>query len=142
MAKRSRRQRPRLALPWERENSPFRALFSGRRFLPLVVLLSCLGLLTGAYWFGGRQSDIRATRATLAEISRATESFVHDIGRCPRALSELAHPPRSGVNYLSEVPTDAWGNNLYFHCAGAETPEIEVLSAGPSGSFLDDDNVM
>jgi hypothetical protein len=54
----------------------------------------------------------------------------------------LAHPPRSGVNYLSEVPDDAWGRDLYFSCSGAESPEIEVLSAGPNGSFLDDDNVM
>jgi hypothetical protein len=142
VVKRSRKRSPRLALPWEREDSPYRALFSGRRFLPLIVLLGFASVLGGAYWFGGRRADIRATRATLAEISRATESFVHDIGRCPRTLNELAHPPRSGVNYLSEVPTDAWGRGIYFHCSGAESPEIEVLSAGPGGSFLDDDNVM
>jgi hypothetical protein len=117
-------------------------MFSGRRVLPFVLLLSVAALLGGAYWLGGRRADILATRATLSEVSSAAESFVHDVGRCPRSLNELVHPPRSGVLYLHELPSDAWGRGLYLGCSGGSPPEIEVLSAGPSGSFLDDDNVM
>ncbi len=142
MAKRARKRVSRLPLPWEREDSLLRAMFSGRRVLPFALLLSVAALLGGAYWLGGRRADILATRATLSEVSRAAEAFVHDVGRCPRSLNELVHPPRSGVLYLHELPSDAWGRGLYMRCTGDSTPEVEVLSAGPSGSFLDDDNVM
>ncbi|MFT3921147.1 MAG: type II secretion system protein GspG [Myxococcales bacterium] len=141
MAKRARKRSPRLPLPWEREDSLLRGLFSGRRVLPFVLLAAFASVLGGAYWLGGRRADILSTRATLSEVSRATEAFVHDVGRCPRSLNELLHPPRSGVIYLHELPSDAWGNGVYLRCDGS-APEIEVLSAGPSGSFLDDDNVM
>jgi hypothetical protein len=140
--KRSRKRSPRLPLPWERENSPFRTLFSGRRLFPLVVVLGLASLLGGAYWFGGRRADVRATRASLAEVSEAADAFVRDIGRCPRNLNELVHPPRSGVRYLGEMPTDAWGRSIHLACNGSAPPTIEVLSAGPNGSFLDDDNLM
>jgi hypothetical protein len=142
VARRSRKRATHLPLPWEREDSVFRGLFSGRRVLPIASLLMLGGLLGGAYWLGGRQADVLATRATLSEVASATEAFMHDVGRCPRSLNELLHPPRSGATYLHELPTDAWGRGLYLRCEAGTVPEIEVLSAGPSGSFLDDDNVM
>ncbi len=142
MAMRPRKRTSRLPLPWEREDSIFRSLFSGRRVLPFVVLFTTAATLGGAYWFGGRRADILATRATLNEVSSAAEAFVRDIGRCPRTLNELVHPPRSGVHYLHELPLDSWGQGLYLRCEGGATPEIEVLSAGPSGSFLDEDNLL
>jgi hypothetical protein len=142
MAKRARKRISRLPLPWERRNSPYRALFSGRRFLPIAILAGVGALLLGAYWVGGQRENVRATRATLAEVSEATEAFVRDLGRCPRNVNELVHPPRSGSDYLSEMPTDAWGRGLYVRCEGEHPPRIEVLSAGPSGSFLNDDNVL
>jgi hypothetical protein len=194
----------RLPLPWERENSPFRSLFSGRRFFPLLVLLAIGGVLAGAHWLGARRADIRATRATLHEVSEAARAFVSDIGRCPRNPGELVHPPRSGVHYLHDTPTDAWGQPVLMRCSlglsetasanqaeapradvagssaatqsgradvasagpsGATQParadlssatsltstesprsgqhtQVEVWSAGPSGSFFDDDNVI
>jgi hypothetical protein len=165
------KSRARLPLPWERENSPFRSLFSGRRFFPLLVALGSLGVLSGAHWLGARRADIRATRATLYEVREAARAFVSDIGRCPRNPGELVHPPRSGVHYLHDTPTDAWGHPVLMRCsleassagnaaAGqaasgadgapslAEAPragehtEVEVWSSGPSGSFFDDDNVI
>ena len=199
MAARRIKRSARLPLPWERENSPFRSLFSGRRFFPLLVLLAIAGVLAGAHWLGARRADIRATRATLHEVSEAARAFVSDIGRCPRNPGELVHPPRSGVHYLHDTPTDAWGQPVLMRCslgaAGADRPDaaqapraegaapqaaataqadaasagtlparadaasgesltsteaspsaqhtqVEVWSAGPSGSFFDDDNVI
>lgn len=142
MARRTRKRVSRLPLPWERGNTSYRALFSGRRLVPLAVLTGVGALLYGAYWLGGRRADVRATRAALAEVFEATEAFVRDVGRCPRNINELVHPPRSGTHYLSEMPTDAWGRGLYVRCEGDNPPRIEVLSAGPSGSFLNDDNIM
>ncbi len=37
MAKRARKRSPRLPLPWEREDSLLRGMFSGRRVLPFVL---------------------------------------------------------------------------------------------------------
>jgi hypothetical protein len=57
----------------------------------------------------------------------------------------LVHPPRSGVHYLAEPPVDAWGRSVHLRCAPrgpGQSPEIEATSAGVSGSFLDDDNIL
>ncbi len=142
MAKRKKTPDTRLALPWEHGENPIFALFSGRRVWPLVTLLALLLGSAIAFVMGGRRSDLLSTRATLSEVGRATRAFVRDMGRCPRATSELVHPPKSGVQYLAEIPVDAWGRSLYFRCSYGEHAELEVVSAGPSGSFLDDDNVM
>jgi hypothetical protein len=142
MAVRKAKRTPRLPLPWERESGSLAGLFSGRRFVPLLMLAALLGLVAGAHWLGTRRANLSATRATLHEVERATRAFVSDIGRCPRNASELAHPPRSGVHYLREAPVDAWGHPVMLRCTTGEHTEVEVLSAGPSGSFLDDDNVI
>ena len=111
-------------------------------------------LVTGAHWLGGLRADVRSTRVMLGEVASATHAFVHDIGRCPINAQELVHPPRSGVHYLAEAPIDAWGRAVHLRCTlpaseaqRAEAsltkyPEIEVTSAGKSGSFFDDDNVL
>lgn len=142
MGKHAQKRSARLPLPWERARSPVRALLSRRRFLPLLAIAAIAGLLAATYHLGARRADVRATRAMLAEVERAARSFAGDLGRCPEDASELVHPPRSGLHYLSEPPLDAWGRAPYLRCEAGEHTEIEVLSAGPSGSFLDDDNVM
>lgn len=142
MTKRKKTPDSRLALPWEHGENPFFALFSGRRVWPLVTLLALVGSTAVAFVMGGKRSDILSTRATVSEVERAGRAFVRDMGRCPRTTSELVHPPKSGVQYLAETPVDAWGRSLYFRCSYGEHAELEVVSAGPSGSFLDDDNVM
>ena len=68
--------------------------------------------------------------------------FVAELGRCPRSAVELVHPPKTGAHYLDELPTDGWGNALYIRCPGGDGKDVaEIVSAGPSASFLDDDNV-
>ena len=141
-AKHAHKRVARLPLPWERATRPLRAPLSGRRLLPLVGMVAAVALGVGTYVLGGRRADIQSTRATLAEIESATRAFVGDLGRCPEDTSELVHPPKSGLNYLSEPPLDAWGHAPELYCSAGEHTDIEVLSAGPSGSFMDDDNVM
>jgi hypothetical protein len=141
-AKHAHKRIARLPLPWERATRPLRTPLSGRRLLPLFGVVAVLGLSITTYVLGGRRADVRSTRATLAEVERATRAFIADLGRCPEDPSELAHPPKSGLTYLSEPPLDAWGHSPHLRCESGEHPTIEVLSAGPSGSFLDDDNVL
>jgi hypothetical protein len=154
MARRTRKRGARLALPWEREDSPFRSMLSGRRLWPVGLGASCVLLFVGAHWIGGLRADVRSTRVLLGEVQSATRAFVNDIGRCPHNAQELVHPPRSGVHYLSESPVDAWGRAVHLRCtlpasdaqqadlSAGKHPEIEVTSAGQNGSFFDEDNVL
>ncbi len=118
--------RPSVRLPW-------------RRALALALLGALVLLL-------GRATDrylrLRATRAAIARTRDAVERFRIDIGRCPRSPIELVHPPRPLSLQLRELPRDGWGRALWIACPGRLDPEdIDVVSAGPSGDFLLDDNV-
>ncbi len=142
MSGRKKSHDTRLSLPWEHGQNAIAALVSSRRVVPLLSLIGVLLGGAGAFFMGGRRADMLATRATVHEVERATRTFIRDVGRCPHGPPELVHPPKSGVHYLSGLPEDAWGHALYFRCTDGDQPQIEVVSAGPSGSFLDDDNVM
>jgi hypothetical protein len=118
-------------------------LRSGRRWRSLLLSLM-LALLIGSAWqVADRRSRERMTRAGIAEVQRAVSAFRAEMGRCPRSTTELVHPPRTGARYLLEVPTDGWGRELYVRCPSPLDPNAaEVVSAGPSGSFGDDDNIL
>jgi hypothetical protein len=129
-------------LPWERRGAWFRELLAGRRWKVLLVLLAT-GL---TLYFVGRAAEQRQrereTRSAVSEIKRGISSFRSDMGRCPHSLHELMHPPRSGHRYLRHLPVDGWGHAFWVRCPGRYDPEdADVLSAGPSGSFLIDDNL-
>ena len=84
----------------------------------------------------------RTTRAAIAEVQRAVAAFRAETGRCPRSTVELVHPPRAAAHYLSELPTDGWGQPLHVQCPGWSNPDAaEVVSAGPSGSLWRGDNI-
>lgn len=142
MASKKAKASSRLSLPWERGDSVLYSVLSGRRIWPLFVAIGAAFVLLAAYSVETRRSDLLATRATLAEVQRATQAFVRGIGRCPHSAEELIHPPKSGMRYLAYAPIDAWGHGLRLRCSVGAQTEIEVMSAGPSGSFLTDDNVM
>lgn len=145
MARRTKKRGQRLLLPWEREDSPYRTLLSGRRLWPIAIASLAGALLAGAHHLGGRRANVLYTRATLNEVEEASRAFARDLGRCPHNARELVHPPRSGVHYLSEPPLDAWGHAIHLSCRqkeGSEHAEIEATSAGPSGSFFNADNVL
>ncbi|MBX7191220.1 MAG: type II secretion system protein GspG [Sandaracinaceae bacterium] len=131
-----------LTMPWQARGAWLRELFFGRRvrYLPWIVLgvLSLAGLLFSAH----RRAQVRQTRVELDRVHRALTAFRLDFGRCPSSMTELVHPPRSGVRYLEEEPLDAWGNPLWVRCPGRyDEDDADVVSAGPSGNFLIDDNI-
>jgi hypothetical protein len=65
------------------------------------------------------------------------------MGRCPRSTFELVHPPKTGAHYLDAVPTDGWGRPLHIRCPGYDKRDVAlIVSAGPSGSLLADDNLL
>lgn len=142
MNNRKRRASRSVLLPWERRRALWSSLFAPRRFrATLGVLL--LGLLVGfAYELAADRSKLRATRATIAETQRAVAQFRSEVGRCPRSTVELLHPPKTGARYLSDTPIDGWGRELVVRCPSQKDAHAaDVISAGPSGSFLEDDNI-
>ncbi len=141
MAK-QKRESSGVALPWERRGAWVRQLLAGRRWKVLLFLAATAGLLLLLASAAERRQRLRETRAASAEIKRAIASFRADMGRCPQSLDELMHPPRSGRRYLRQVPVDGWGHAFWVRCPGRYDPDgADVISAGPSGSFLVDDNV-
>lgn len=141
MAKRRKRKQSSVKLPWEQRTGWLR-LFGGSRvaLVAVGVTLVVLGVMFS------RVADARnkrlATRDTIAEVHRAVGRFRAGVGRCPRSMVELLHPPRARTTYLREIPKDAWGNPIRVRCPGGSDPDTaDVLSSGPSGDFLIDDNV-
>lgn len=130
-------------LPWERRSAWLgRIALSRYVAFSLGALLLC-GVLTLAYRAAEERARLRTTRASIAEARRAVTAFVAELGRCPHSMVELLHPPKAGADYLTEVPVDGWGRKLYIRCPGPRPDEVaEVISAGPSGSFLADDHIL
>ncbi len=84
----------------------------------------------------------RQTRLAIAEVRRAVMAFRTEVGRCPRSAVELVHPPRTVSRYLHEMPRDGYDRAISWRCPGLSDPDgVDVVSAGPSGSLLADDNV-
>ncbi|MBX3270700.1 MAG: type II secretion system protein GspG [Sandaracinaceae bacterium] len=138
----NRRRRPSIALPWERQGAWLRTLLAGRRWrLALVAAVIVAAVVSMASAADERQRT-RETRAAIAEIKRSIATFRADFGRCPQSLHELLHPPESRRRYLRHVPVDGWGRAFWVECPGRYDPDdADVVSAGPSGDFLNDDNL-
>ena len=140
MARRRQKQSS-VRLPWEDRRGIRRFLERSR--LSVVFGLAVFGLLaflvTRAAANRHRRSE---TRATIGQIHRAVARFRADQGRCPRTMTEMLHPPRGRMTYLHGEPRDAWGNAILLTCPAPDDPDTqEVVSAGPLGDFLVDDNI-
>ncbi len=131
-----------LALPWERRGTRIRELLSGGRWRVLLALVLAAAAGYGIWQSVEARAKVRQTRAVITEVRRAVAQFRQDFGRCPYSLRELVQPSRAGTRYLQEMPEDAWGNPLWVRCPGRYDPDgLYVVSAGPSGNFLVDDNI-
>ena len=101
-------------------------------------------LIAAAIAFAGyaqRRVRIRNTSVAIGQVKLAIDRFRADVGRCPSSETELLHPPLAQKHYLDAMPTDGWGRPLHIRCPGHYDDEADVISAGPSGSLLKDDNI-
>lgn len=131
-----------VSLPWEGRSVWLAELISGKSWR--VVLLSALLLaVVSLIWSKAMErTRVRITRAAIAEVRRAVLAFHEEVGRCPHSSVELVHPPKAGARYLNALPNDGWNRPLYIRCQGGKSlNSVIVISAGPSGSFNNDDNV-
>jgi type II secretory pathway pseudopilin PulG len=103
--------------------------------------LLAIVLLIGFAQYAEHRVRLRDTRVSIAQVKQAIDRFRADVGRCPSSNTELLHPPLSQKHYLDTMPKDGWGRPLHVRCPGHFEDEADVISAGPSGSLLKDDNI-
>lgn len=139
MARRTRRER--VSLPWERRGGRWRNALSNTRWQALLGMLLLLALTIGFTRYARRRVQVRDTHVAVAQVKEAIDQFRTDVGRCPVSETELLHPPLSQKRYLDSMPKDGWGRPLTIRCPGYFEEEAEVISAGPSGSLIKDDNI-
>jgi type II secretory pathway pseudopilin PulG len=104
-------------------------------------LLLLVVLAVGFTRYARRRVQVRDTQVAIAQVKQAIDRFRADVGRCPSSDTELLHPPLSQKHYLDSMPKDGWGRPLSIRCPGYFEEEAEVISAGPSGSLVTDDNI-
>jgi len=142
VAKPSLRRGSALALPWEGRARWLGAFASRSRWQAALLVLAVGGLLFAFVRFADHRRQLHLTYVAIAETHRAIAAFRADVGRCPESPEELVHPPRTGTRYLREIPVDGFGRPLFIACPGRlEEGRPDVVSAGPSGDFFDDDNI-
>jgi hypothetical protein len=138
-----RKSQSNIALPWEgTRGGIFRYWLTGARLaaLGLAVLFVVLVMMT--FRAQEERERVRTTRQAIEEARGALVRFRAEFGRCPRSTMELVHPPSTGRRFLREMPKDGWDRELHVDCPGYFDPDdVDVISAGPSGSFLTDDNI-
>lgn len=139
MARRRRRQR--VALPWERRGERWRGLLDNTRWQALLALVLLVVLASGFARYTRHRVRVRDTRVAIAQVKQAIDRFRAEVGRCPSSDTELVHPPLSQKHYLKRIPNDGWGRPLTIRCPGHFKDAADVISAGPSGSLLQDDNI-
>ena len=136
-----RRQRERVSLPWERRGGRWRGALRNTRWQALLGLLLLVVLAIGFTRYARHRVRVRDTRVAIAQVKQAIDRFRADVGRCPSSNTELLHPPLSQKHYLDSMPKDGWGRPLSIQCPGHFEDDADVISAGPSGSLLRDDNI-
>lgn len=138
----SSKQNRGVSLPWERRRAWLRELLTGSRWRQVLALVAVIFAIIWVWQTALLNDQVRITRGAIDEVTQAATAFREEIGRCPESVSELTRPPRAGRRYLRRVPTDAWGRDLQLVCPARHDPEsLTAISAGPSGSFLTDDNI-
>jgi len=130
-----------MSLPWERRGGRWRGIVKDTRWQALVGIALLVALTIGFTRYGRHRVRVRNTQVAIAQVKQAIDRFRADVGRCPRSDTELLHPPLSQKRYLDSIPRDGWGRPLSIDCPGYFEEEAEVISAGPSGSLLKDDNI-
>ena len=112
--------------------------------LLVVAILGILAAVVVANFSGhGEKARIRATRASIKNISTAIEVYDVDTGRYPAGLDNLlkssGEPAWSGPYLRGGVPQDAWGTPFQYARKGDR--DFEVRSAGPDLSMGNDDDI-
>jgi general secretion pathway protein G len=107
-----RKNGARVFFPWEKKRGVFGLVGRARARLVLGALFG-LGFLVFLHQREERAAGVRATRATITNVTSAVLAYRADHGgNCPRELGELA-----ASGYVRDLPLDAWGRPLRLACS-------------------------
>lgn len=113
----------------------------GFTLVELLVVIVILGILATLYITkvmpAGEKARYDLTGVQMTNVIGALDRFKLDIGRYPDALEDLLVPPSSLPDpkkyqpggYLTELPTDGWGNKLIYR-RNSSTKGFELISYG------------
>ena len=131
----------------KRTNRSRRVAFT---LLELLLVLAILVVLGGIVLvnFQGAQSDanVNATTSQLNALKQSVQYFQIRMNSLPQSLEELKDGPSDASKkakwtapIITEIPKDAWGNELGFSTKGNG---YEIRSGGIDGQMNTDDDII
>ncbi|MBF0557310.1 MAG: type II secretion system major pseudopilin GspG [Nitrospirae bacterium] len=110
--------------------------------LIVVMIIGLIASLVAPNLMGKfERSKEEISKAQVEMLSSGVQSFMLDVGKCPKDLSELvkqgdATDSKWRGPYLSkqELPKDAWGRDYQYKCPGEHGP-FDLYSLGPNGQI-------
>ncbi len=127
-----------------------RARRSGFTLLELLLVLAILVVLGGIVLvnFTGAQQDanVNATQTQLNSLKQSVQYFQIRMNTLPKSLEELKDGPSDAAKkakwtapIISEIPADAWGNEISYSTKGNS---FELRSGGVDGQINTDDDII
>ena len=116
----------------------------GFTLLELLVVMVIIGLLAGyvgpKYFAQIGKSEVKAARAQIDALGKASDQFRLDVGRYPTTeeglavlISRPSNIPKWDGPYLTKsVPVDPWGNQYIYKSPG-EHGDYDLVSLGKDG---------
>lgn len=131
-----------VVLPWEQGSSRLADWLSFRAWGRLSLALVVAGCAAGVVYAAIAQDKRERTYRTIGEVHQGLMAYRRVFGRCPDTVAEFVGARARLGHRFEQHPADAWGQPLWIKCPGRYDPlGADVISAGPSGSFLDGDNI-
>ena len=116
---------------------------SGFTLIEVLLVVAILGILATVVVvnFGGQSEKAKksATKASIAAICTAIQSYEVQLGKYPTSLRDLTVDSDAMRAPLDRVPTDSWGAEFQYTDKGHG--RFEVRSAGPDGQFGSEDDL-
>jgi general secretion pathway protein G len=118
--------------------------------LVLTILATLAAIVTPRFINHAKNARIIATKAQIAAIKTAMDTYNIDNGHFPKGqngLQELIERPRNADNwhgpYLEEMPQDAWKHNFIYESPGKHHPDsYDLISTGEDGVAGTEDDIV
>ena len=142
--------RPRRSTPCQSSRRRRSAGRSGFTLLELLLVLAILVVLGGIVAVNvvgtGQAANVDATTAQLKMLKSNIDMFQIRMNSMPETLEELRDGPSDAAKkakwvapIITEVPTDAWGNELKYTVNGNS---YELRSGGIDGQMNTEDDIV
>ena len=115
--------------------------------LVLVILVTIGSLAVGVYLPIREQADISAAKVQISAFKGPIGTYQLNVGSLPQQLEDLHTPPSDSQKwhgpYFEAIPDDPWGTPYQYETYEDENGHAayQITSAGPLGTFGDDDDI-